>query len=1207
AKIKCEFSDAEVNTDNILLDAEFHNIPDSTLFIKPETIRKEIQEAFFDAATVLTDFSIKDTVKLDKPYTYLYINESGKVMAVIDDKGKIKTEETTISATNLKENTLIQGKNGEELVLTKKGQVMGKTEFNATGGNSVLLKEYHRKSDSIAQWQINFISAKEQQVYAFDHIGSGNHGIFSGADYYPQVGSYDFRYKSVECGKNDKVIVEFGSYPQADSVVFKDKYGVTYPISSKDNVLSFTGVSKADTNYIYAYRGDQKIGKLFLNTYQQKTYQVVLISVNEAKLPNTNDLENYLNKVYYQCAVSFKIETRKLQVSGIENFTHGGTKVAGSVWNASQKTVLEAFGEKYEDNTAYLFFIPKAETGGVAGYMPRYYPYGFIYPGAAPRTIAHELGHGIAGLEHPFPESQVSGSTQNLMDYRDGEELWHFQWDMLQDPARKIFKWWQNEQDAEDSWSDYFVNVMLFIERFRQAYVNSEKFQWQLFDGDYSTKNLKLWNDKKYAVVGFEVVSIFDEIEIKKKDYKQKGDRFEYVYPNFKIYSTGDITDYLFPDQNQYQFQMSNLRQGIVDNLNNRNLIIQLLSYLPESEYVNFTFDQRQSILKVLANGSLTEPIGFFVIPELINGEKVAINMIKYVPDSQIDDLYNLLKGPANLYEPLNSAINDAFLVGNDNNTEFNNIVSKMAKKCSDNTKLIAKIREYAKNGDRLLDQQYEDLLRCVESCPDNLLPNLFDCMFGYKVDNATNKVEQGLFVSLSDTPGRHAVSNTLCKKLKQYYGGDLSKMPLVKRIEYLKFLGLNGPSKLTIATKNPYQGELIYALFNSTPQKDLPEVIKLLDYNGRYLYSGLRDRSGERYPDFVKTVYSRIKSTYSNAVIPIEKRKEYLLYYSKQDEIYEQEEFVTLDLLNTTPDNDLSSLLNYMKDNKLYTKFTDRIDNIGGADNYDEYYKIIKTKWKKCYPRKNEGEFVVETDQAFLKWYEKEWNLHRALFHWDVIIGADAAFGIIGSHESLSFGFGIDSHLNIGLFGNANIFAYLFKEGIQFNKITELRDKSFDAALTDYKNWNFLSGINVHAGISINYDYFAPDVRALFGIGTTYSYSITYKGLDFSFLINCDSEGKFIGFGYGTGVSKDEWKGLPIQRVSELNRGLIFNLTDLLNLKYTLDDKQISEFASLDIENGNLVIKSRKGTFKTNLSVQESKDKSYYISTNANKSYKNE
>ena len=76
----------------------------------------------------------------------------------------------------------------------------------------------------------------------------------------------------------------------------------------------------------------------------------------------------------------------------------------------------------------------------VAGYMPRYYPYGFIYPGASNRTIAHELGHGIAGLEHPFPESQVSGSTQNLMDYRDGEELWHFQWDILEWVIGKCFE-----------------------------------------------------------------------------------------------------------------------------------------------------------------------------------------------------------------------------------------------------------------------------------------------------------------------------------------------------------------------------------------------------------------------------------------------------------------------------------------------------------------------------------------------------------------------------------------------------------------------------------------------------------------------------------------------------------------------------------------------------------------------------------------------
>ncbi len=452
AKIRCEFSKTQINTDNIVLKTIFHSVTDSTLYIKPETIRKEIQEAFFDAATVLTDFSIKDTVKIDKPYTYLYINESGKVMAVIDDKGKIKTEETNISATSLKENTLIQGKNGEELVLTKKGQVMGKDEFNATGGNSVLLKEYHRKSDSLAQWQINF-SKYDAQTYAFDHIGSGNHGIFSSSDYYPQSGSYDFRYKSVECGKNDKVIVEFDTYREKDSVVFKDKYGVIYPI--KDRILTFTGVNQADTNFIYAYRGEQKIGKLFLNTYQQKTYKVVFVRVNgAAKKLNAKEITKYLNKVYNQCAVSFEDSIDNITIDDLTSFSHGGSGIL-TVYNDDQKRVLQAYDKEMKDGVYYLFFIDNAtdkkDGNGtlVSGYMPRGYNAGFIYDGGSLHTIAHELGHGIGNLEHVFESSSNSGKTKNLMDYSTGDELWHFQWDHIQDPSRVWMKWSKDEGEGE--------------------------------------------------------------------------------------------------------------------------------------------------------------------------------------------------------------------------------------------------------------------------------------------------------------------------------------------------------------------------------------------------------------------------------------------------------------------------------------------------------------------------------------------------------------------------------------------------------------------------------------------------------------------------------------------------------------------------------------------------------------------------------------
>lgn len=250
--------------------------------------------------------------------------------------------------------------------------------------------------------------------------------IFSTDEYYSKSGSYDFRYKSVECGKSDKVIVDFGAYPQADSVVYKDKYGVTYPI--KDRILTFTGVFQPDTNYIYAYRVDKKIGKLFLNTYQKKTYKVVLVSVNKATLPDIGTLENYLNKVYNQCAVQFEITTDKITLNDLTSFSHGGSGVF-TVYNDDQKKVLSAYDKDMKDGVYYLFFVDnvtdKKDGSGtpVSGYMPRGYNAGFIYDGGIERTIAHELGHGIAGLEHVFENSNNSGKTANLMDYAEGDDI----------------------------------------------------------------------------------------------------------------------------------------------------------------------------------------------------------------------------------------------------------------------------------------------------------------------------------------------------------------------------------------------------------------------------------------------------------------------------------------------------------------------------------------------------------------------------------------------------------------------------------------------------------------------------------------------------------------------------------------------------------------------------------------------------------------
>ncbi|MCQ2975555.1 MAG: hypothetical protein MJ211_12210 [Bacteroidales bacterium] len=85
---------------------------------------------------------------------------------------------------------------------------MGIEEYRATGGDRVLLNNYHRKLDSSANFQLNFLPVSKQ-VYRFDYLGSGNHGIFSTNEFYPKSGSYNFRYKSVETTKTDYVKVDF--------------------------------------------------------------------------------------------------------------------------------------------------------------------------------------------------------------------------------------------------------------------------------------------------------------------------------------------------------------------------------------------------------------------------------------------------------------------------------------------------------------------------------------------------------------------------------------------------------------------------------------------------------------------------------------------------------------------------------------------------------------------------------------------------------------------------------------------------------------------------------------------------------------------------------------------------------------------------------------------------------------------------------------
>jgi len=93
---------------------------------------------------------------IDQKFDYLYRAENGNFVAVVVNADGSTTESEIDIRKNPSQSLITDGK-GDSLVYSQNGHLMGIKEYRATGGNAALLKDYHRKSDSLAQWQINFL------------------------------------------------------------------------------------------------------------------------------------------------------------------------------------------------------------------------------------------------------------------------------------------------------------------------------------------------------------------------------------------------------------------------------------------------------------------------------------------------------------------------------------------------------------------------------------------------------------------------------------------------------------------------------------------------------------------------------------------------------------------------------------------------------------------------------------------------------------------------------------------------------------------------------------------------------------------------------------------------------------------------------------------------------------------------------------------
>ena len=107
-------------------------------------------------------------------------------------------------------------------------------------------------------------------------------------------------------------------------------------------------------------------------------------------------------------------------------------------YSLSQQKIINAYkatGEVAND-TYYVFITNAKSSTGQGGYMALGGQFGFVFD-QTERTLAHELGHGIFKLAHPFKKKQ-QGNVPSLMDYTTDEDLLFADWKQINDPAFKI-------------------------------------------------------------------------------------------------------------------------------------------------------------------------------------------------------------------------------------------------------------------------------------------------------------------------------------------------------------------------------------------------------------------------------------------------------------------------------------------------------------------------------------------------------------------------------------------------------------------------------------------------------------------------------------------------------------------------------------------------------------------------------------------------
>ncbi|WP_202029768.1 fibronectin type III domain-containing protein [Galbibacter mesophilus] len=218
------------------------------------------------------------------------------------------------------------------------------------------------------------------------------------------------------------------------------------------------------------------------------------------------DMQARLNGIYEQVGVSFNVSVEpnfEISQSEWDDNNNGQIDYNSANFLSDYPTELKNFiqiykrrNPGYDPKSYYLFLMDESlkVTKPLAGFMPKTRQWGYLFEayyniededeleskGNAAKVAAHELGHGVFTLEHPFREDiDNAGLAEGwLMDYGSGTELAFTDWQMLSDPSLKLYLF----QDEEEGQSVVLSGIPI---EYRNPKLDS--FTFMTLNGSYIT------------------------------------------------------------------------------------------------------------------------------------------------------------------------------------------------------------------------------------------------------------------------------------------------------------------------------------------------------------------------------------------------------------------------------------------------------------------------------------------------------------------------------------------------------------------------------------------------------------------------------------------------------------------------------------------------------------------------------------------------